>query len=166
MSSPPLHAAIALLRNMKPLSHSRPGPDVLLRTFIIEDSPLILESLTETLEETCPVEVVGSAADEAAANHRLAAAASSLDLVIVDVFLRSGSGLGVLRSLRQSGSDVRRIVLTNYPSEDIRNACLELGAERVFDKSTDLDELITYCIGLAETLPGGSNGGGAGAAGH
>lgn len=122
-----------------------------LRTFIVEDSPVILENLSEALEETAPVSVVGSAADEGTALRRLAPPVS-VDLVIIDLFLKSGSGLGVLRRLRDAGSTSRRIVLTNYASDEIREKCLALGAERVLDKSTDLDELINYCTGLGEGL--------------
>ncbi len=125
-----------------------------LQTFIVEDSALILENLIETLEETAPVTVVGSAADEATALRSLKLSRSaSLQLVIVDLFLKSGSGLGVLRAMKQAGTPVKRIVLTNYASEDIRDTCLRLGADRVFDKSAELDELIAYCARLgAQTL--------------
>jgi uncharacterized protein YdcH (DUF465 family) len=39
-------------------------------------------------------------------------------------------------------------VLTNYPSPDMRQRCAALGADRLFDKSRELDELITYCEGM------------------
>ena len=77
-------------------------------------------------------------------------APAKVDLVIVDLFLRSGSGLGVLRHLREAGSPSRRIVLTNYATEEVRERCLALGADKVFDKSTDLDALISYCSGLGD----------------
>ncbi|MEO6662858.1 MAG: response regulator [Rubrivivax sp.] len=129
-----------------------------LRIFIVEDSALILENLIETLEETGPVTVVGSANDESTAVQRLIQSKGAMvQLVIVDLFLKSGSGLGVLRALRQTGSPVRRIVLTNYASPDIRSTCLQLGADRVFDKSAELDELIAYCARLG-ALSGGEPG--------
>ncbi|MDQ2778972.1 MAG: response regulator [Pseudomonadota bacterium] len=126
-----------------------PGSPAPLRTFIVEDSPVILENLSEALEETSPVSVVGSAGDEGTAVRRLAPPVE-IDLVIIDLFLRSGSGLGVLRRLRDAGSTSRRIVLTNYASDEIREKCFALGAEKVFDKSTDLEELIDYCAGLGD----------------
>ena len=43
----------------------------------------------------------------------------------------------------------RRVVLTNYATTAIREACRALGADRVFDKSSELDELIAYCERVA-----------------
>jgi hypothetical protein len=43
-------------------------------------------------------------------------------------------------------------VLSNYATPDIRRRCAALGADRVFDKSGELDELIAYCAELTEPL--------------
>lgn len=120
-----------------------------LRTFIVEDSPVILENLVATLVETAPVEVVGHAPDEPAAIAALETLEGTLDLLIVDVFLRTGSGLGVLLAAARRGTQAHRIVLTNWATPAMREKCCALGAHRVFDKSTDLDALIAYCDGLA-----------------
>jgi DNA-binding NarL/FixJ family response regulator len=121
-----------------------------LRTFIVEDSPIILDNLVATLEEMAPVQVVGSAPDESTAMARLAQLRDQVDLVIIDVFLKSGSGLGVLRGSAQFGIKAKRVVLTNYATVDMRDKCKALGADRVFDKSNDLDDLLSYCLRLAE----------------
>ena len=124
-----------------------------LNTFIVEDSPIILTNLVATLEELAPVKVVGSAPDEAGALRWLNEAANQCDLVIIDVFLKSGSGLGVLKSSTRAGLAAKRVVLTNYATTDMRRKCAELGADRVFDKSSELEELIAYCARLGEELP-------------
>jgi DNA-binding NarL/FixJ family response regulator len=124
-------------------------PRHLLHTFIVEDSAIILENLIATLEELASVHVIGHAADEAAAVQQLAQLGDEVDLVIVDVFLRAGSGLGVLRRARLGGTTAPCVVLTNYATADMREKCSALGADRVFDKSNDLDELIGYCTRLA-----------------
>lgn len=122
-----------------------------LKAFIVEDSPVILENLIATLEELAQVEVVGSVADEAGAVRWMSRdPEGSADLFIVDVFLRSGTGLGVLQAAQQLGIRARRVVLTNYATEEMRRRCASLGAERVFDKSRELDDLISYCAELAE----------------
>jgi DNA-binding NarL/FixJ family response regulator len=128
-----------------------------LRTLIVEDSQVILDNLIATLEELADVEVVGTAADEASALRFMRESPQSFDMVIIDIFLKSGTGLGVLREVRDSGLSVRRIVLTNYATPDIRERCRELGADRVFDKSNELEELIAYCGRLSggdSTQPG------------
>ena len=121
-----------------------------LKAFIVEDSPVILENLIATLEEVAQVEVVGSVADEAGAVRWMKRDPdTTADLFIVDVFLRSGTGLGVLQAAQQLGVRARRVVLTNYATEEMRGRCASLGAERVFDKSRELDDLISYCADLA-----------------
>jgi DNA-binding NarL/FixJ family response regulator len=122
-----------------------------LKAFIVEDSPVILENLVATLEELAQVEVVGSVPDEAGAVRWMSRdPEASADLFIVDVFLRSGTGLGVLQAAQQLGVRARRVVLTNYATEEMRRRCASLGAERVFDKSRELDDLISYCAELAD----------------
>jgi DNA-binding NarL/FixJ family response regulator len=120
-----------------------------LKTYIVEDSPVIRENLIATLEELGPVEVVGTAEDEVTAVRWLTASNQAFDLVIVDIFLRVGSGLGVLRAVQTLASSRRVVVLTNFATADMRRKCLELGADRVFDKSHEIEALILYCSRLA-----------------
>ena len=128
-----------------------------LNTFIVEDSPMLLERLVATLEELTPVTVVGTAADERDAVAWLGKSEHSADLLITDIFLKSGSGLGVLRSARELSLPGKRVVLTNYATAEMREACRRLGADRIFDKSSELEELLAYCARLAsgqENAPG------------
>ena len=123
----------------------------ILKTYIVEDSPVIRESLIATLEELVPVKVVGTAEDEANAVAWLTRAGNEAGLVIIDIFLKSGSGLGVLRAANTlPAHNLRKmVVLSNYATPDMRRKCLALGADRVFDKSHEIDALITYCSRLA-----------------
>ncbi len=120
-----------------------------LTTYLVEDSPVIQQSLIATLQELTPVHVVGVAADEQAALQWLSNPANEAELVIVDIFLRGGSGLGVLRAARQHWPKRHMVVLSNYATPDMRTTCLALGAQQVFDKSTEIDALILYCQHLA-----------------
>ncbi|EHR69973.1 response regulator containing a CheY-like receiver domain and an HTH DNA-binding domain [Burkholderiales bacterium JOSHI_001] len=133
-----------------------------LKTFIVEDSPVIRDNLIATLEELVPVQVVGTAEDETTALAwlgRSEAPEAAVDLVIVDIFLKGGSGLGVLRKAVALPRGAKLVVLSNYATTDMRKRCLELGADRVFDKSGEIDALIHYCARLAagetgDTAPG------------
>lgn len=120
-----------------------------LNAFIVEDSPVIRENLIAALEELAPVKVVGTAEDEPAAVKWLATGSDACDLVIIDIFLKRGSGLGVLRTASEMRKPMNLVVLSNYATPDMRRKCLELGAARVFDKSNEIDALILYCTRLA-----------------
>jgi DNA-binding NarL/FixJ family response regulator len=120
-----------------------------LTTYIVEDSPVIRENLIATLEELVPLHVVGFAEDEDGAVDWLLDADHGADLVIVDIFLKAGSGLGVLRAVQAMQTKRRMVVLSNFATPDMRRKCLELGADSVFDKSADIDALIDYCATLA-----------------
>lgn len=116
-----------------------------LRCFLVEDSPVIRQNLVATLEEMLPISVVGTADDEAGALQWMRSSDADCDLVIIDIFLRSGSGLDVLRGARLLRPGARLVVLTNFATPDMRRRCLQLGADCVFDKSAELDELLLYC---------------------
>lgn len=120
-----------------------------LKTYIVEDSPVIRENLIATLEEMAPVQVVGSAEDERGARLWLDDPSHDCDLVIVDIFLRQGSGLGLLQSLQATGRNCKRIVLSNFATPDLRRRSLALGADEVFDKSNDIEALLAWCTRLA-----------------
>jgi DNA-binding NarL/FixJ family response regulator len=121
-----------------------------LKTYIVEDSPVIRENLVAALEEMTPVSVVGTAEDEVTARDWLERGDGDCDLVIIDIFLRKGSGLGVLQGLAQSPRECKRVVLSNFATPDMRRKCLDLGAHKVFDKSNEIDALIGYCLRLSE----------------
>lgn len=134
-----------------------PQPMPCLKTYLVEDSAVIRESLIATLEELVPVQVVGTAEDEASAVQWLQQDGNHADLVIIDIFLKGGSGLGVLRSAKLLTHVRKLVVLSNYTTADMRRKCLALGADRVFDKSNDIEALIQYCARLAEGGNGDTN---------
>jgi DNA-binding NarL/FixJ family response regulator len=125
----------------------------MLKTYLVEDSPVIRQSLITTLEELSEVRVVGTAEDEASAVAWLSDTDNPVDLVIIDIFLKAGSGLGVLRSVHALALRCHLVVLTNYATDDMRQRCLALGASRIFDKSNEIDALIDYCGKLSSDSP-------------
>ena len=119
-------------------------PATAMRCFVVEDSPLIRQNLVATLEEMLAVQVVGYAEDESGALAWLQQGVDC-ELMIIDIFLKSGSGLEVLRHARPARPQLHLVVLTNFATADMRRRCLQLGADRVFDKSAELEELLAYC---------------------
>ena len=126
----------------------------LLNIYLVEDSPVIRENLIATLEELVPAQVVGTAVDEAAAVAWLANPSHPVGLVIVDLFLKQGSGLGVLRAAQALNRPHQLVVLSNFATPAMRRECLALGANGVFDKSNEIEALIAHCVTLSEQLDG------------
>ena len=125
-----------------------------LKALVVEDSPVVTDSLVAALEELAPIEVVGVVADERSAIQWMKAHAFKCDIVITDIFLTEGSGLGVLRAgsqIKEQSMDM--VVISNYATPDMRRKCIELGATQVFDKSSEIDALIAYCTSLAAEQP-------------
>lgn len=121
-----------------------------LRTYIVEDNATIRENLIGTLEELASVASLGWADTESGARAWLAANRGAWDLAIIDLFLKQGSGLGVLEACQERGRGQRVVVLSNYATTDMRKRCAQLGADAVFDKSNEIDALVDYCLALGE----------------
>lgn len=124
-----------------------------LTVFVVEDSATIRQNLVATLEEMAPVQVVGYADDADSAIAHLSHDPPPCDLAILDVLLRRGSGVDVLKALQSRDRRPRCVVLTNYATKLIREHCLALGADRVFDKSAEVERLLEYCEALARERP-------------
>jgi DNA-binding NarL/FixJ family response regulator len=126
-------------RSVPPEKHN-----MAFRVFIVEDSSTIRDNLIETLKELAQFEPVGTTETEHEAKRWLAR--NDWDLAIMDLFLREGSGLNVLEACRRRRPEQKVVVLSNHSSRDVRWRCKQLGADAVFDKSTELEALVEYCV--------------------
>ena len=117
-----------------------------LRTYIVEDNATIRENLIDTLEELACIKALGWAETEKEARGWLCGHQGDWDLAIIDLFLKQGSGLGVLAACQSRKGSQRVVVLSNYATEDMRKRCAQLGADAVFDKSNEIDALVEYCM--------------------
>ena len=123
----------------------------LLKIVLIEDSLLVRQTMGAVLGELAGVEVVGGAADEPAAIELLQR--QQPDLAIVDLELRTGSGLGVLLALARHPDRFghpRAVVFSNFDQPVLRERCFALGADRYFDKSSGIGDLLAY---VRQALP-------------
>ena len=117
-----------------------------LKTYLVEDNPTIRENLIATLEELANVEIAGISDNENDAKVWLNDRQNAWHLAIVDLFLKQGSGLGVLHACRERNPLQKVVVLSNYATADIRKRCAQLGVDAVFDKSNEIDALLAYCV--------------------
>ncbi len=122
-----------------------------LRAYIVEDSPTIRENLIETLQELALVNAVGEAETEFEGKQWLTHNNGTWDLAIVDLFLREGNGLNILEACRNRRPWQKMVVLSNHATNDVRRRCAQLGADAVFDKSTEIDALVEFCVKASAT---------------
>ena len=123
-----------------------------LKTYIVEDNPAIRDALIATLEELAKVDNVGVADTEDEGKAWLINNPTAWDMAIVDLFLKQGSGLGVLAACKERTSKQKLVVLSNYATVDIRRRCALIGVDAVFDKSSEINELVNYCTNLCDAI--------------
>jgi two-component system OmpR family response regulator len=73
------------------------------------------------------------------------------DLAVVDLALGDGSGLRVLSACRVRKPHQKIVVLSNHLDGEMRRRCLTLGADAIFQKGSDVDEMFEYCQAFAVT---------------
>lgn len=126
-----------------------------LRVIIVEDSAIIRARLAESLGEIPNVEIVGQVETEAEALARLKE--PRWDAAVLDLQLKQGTGLGVLKSLAHGArpANTKIIVFTNYAFPQYRDRSLSLGADYFFDKAREFHRVREVLSQLASN--GGSS---------
>jgi CheY-like chemotaxis protein len=133
------------------------APGKPLRILLVEDSPLLRGRLENMLSQHAAFKVTGLAAAESEAVEKLESV--PYDVIVVDVELRPGSGIGVIRQARARNKDggdgghVWIIVLTNYDLPTVRERCMQAGADHFLDKMREIDQLIPILLGIAGRKP-------------
>lgn len=118
-----------------------------LRVLLVEDSPVMNNLIAGIINRVSGVAVVGSVDAEADAIDAIAS--GSVDVVVLDLQLRRGTGFGVLRALRGMDKQPTVVVLTNFALPTYRESALALGARHFLDKSRDYDRLPAILTDLA-----------------
>lgn len=132
-------------------SYSKDAND-LLRVLLVEDSQVLAERLTETLAPLDGVELVASVKDETSAVG--AVADNEIDVIILDLQLKTGTGFGVLQRLGESRPTV--IIFTNYVMPEYERRATDLGVEYFLDKARDYERLPQLLLELEQRKHAGS----------
>jgi DNA-binding NarL/FixJ family response regulator len=116
-----------------------------LNTVFVEDRSTVRETLIPAMRAFGNPKVTATAET---AEDALAAIAKNpaWQVLVVDLFLRRGSGLEVVRAAMSRSDKQKVIVLSNYATAQIRDHCAGLRVDAVFDKSTGLDAFFEYCL--------------------
>src|SRR5665213_3924261 len=127
-----------------------------LSVLLVEDSRVLAERLREALLAVPGVQLAGTVDSEAEAVATLQR--QPVDVVLLDLHLRQGTGFGVLRAI--PSDRVRKtvvIVLTNYDLAEYRRAAAAPGARHFLDKLRDFDRLPTLLQQFVSEMPAGSD---------
>jgi len=104
---------------------------------LVEDSALIAERLRELLLQGEGVHVLATVVDEPSAIRALREL--PVDLLILDLQLKIGTGFGVLESV--GAARPLTIVMTNYALPQYRERARQLGVEYFLNKDKDFERL-------------------------
>jgi DNA-binding NarL/FixJ family response regulator len=110
-----------------------------MKVFVVEDSPIVQERLLAMLGDLHRVEVAGLADNTADAISDILRLQP--DAVVLDIKLRVGTGIEVLKEIRRRGSPSATIMLTNHANEEFRKHCLDLGADYFYDKTCEFERV-------------------------
>jgi CheY-like chemotaxis protein len=109
------------------------------RVLLVEDSAVLTRRLIDLLSEPGRIEVAAQATTQSEAVSRLAE--RPFDVLVVDIELAEGNGVGVIRHARQlypPDAQPLIVVLTNYASDFVRDHCFAAGADYFLDKMRDI----------------------------
>lgn len=106
-----------------------------MKIFIVEDAQIVREALKTLLSEIPGIAIIGFAADEADAIRKIGE--THPDVVILDIRLNPGSGIEVLRAVKQNHPAIKVMILTNYADDIYARRCMNIGADYFFDKSLE-----------------------------
>lgn len=110
-----------------------------VKVFIVDDSLIVQERLVTMLNELAGIKVVGQA--ETVAEAMSGIWSLQPDVVILDIQMPDGSGIELLRKIKQVEAAPMVIILTNYPYQKHREKCLKAGADFFLDKSIEFDQI-------------------------
>jgi CheY-like chemotaxis protein len=115
-----------------------------LRVFLVEDIQRMRGLLTDLFSSMGGYRVVAAASTEAEANLWLEENQGGWDLAIVDLVLEQGAGMNVIRRCKADPNGGRIAVFSSYATPGVRQHCLDLGADEVFEK-TETERFIAWC---------------------
>jgi DNA-binding NarL/FixJ family response regulator len=120
---------------------ARQGSARPMRLFLVEDSPAVRELIVENLSDIANLEVAGFSETESDAFRLLNQ--QWYDVIILDIELRQGNGISLLRSLAAlpERPDSLKIIFSNNVSSAYRRIGAQYGVQYFFDKTTEMPRL-------------------------
>lgn len=96
------------------------------RVFIVDDHPLVREWLAALIDQAADLEVCGEADD--IANARTGIAEAKPDIAIIDLSLKSGSGIELIKHVKTAAPQTQVVVLSMHDEKLYAERVMRAGA--------------------------------------
>jgi DNA-binding NarL/FixJ family response regulator len=110
-----------------------------IKLLLVEDSSVLATNLAETMTEIPEIDLIKSVDSESSALAEFRK--RRVDVLVLDLQLKQGSGFGILRALAAMNQTPCVIVLTNHDSAAYAQEAVSLGARYFLDKARDFQRL-------------------------
>jgi DNA-binding NarL/FixJ family response regulator len=120
------------------------------KILIVDDSAILRKDLRKLFQTIKNIEVAGEAIDSAGALRQCEALKP--DIMILDIELKNGNGIEVLTKVKKCSRSPIIIMFTNYSNSAFKKAAEHLGAGYFFDKTNDVEKLVSTLINLSSKL--------------
>ena len=124
-----------------------------MTVLIVDDSPVIVERLIEAVGKIRGIERLDQADTVATASE--AVRRLRPDVVILDMQMPGGSGLDVLKIIKEDGIGCAVIVLTNFAYPQYRRKCFKAAPSFFWISPRNLRRSANCCIVSVLVLPVG-----------
>lgn len=119
----------------------------MIRVLVVDDHPVVRHGLVAMLRYAPDIDVIGEAADGAAALLQIAEAQP--EIVLLDLRMPGLNGVEVMRQARSRGLPARFLVLTTYDTDEYLGPALAAGAQGYLLKDAPPEELLRAIRALA-----------------
>lgn len=120
----------------QPPKRSKP----LARILIVDDHPIVRQGLARMIAEEPDLEVCGEAEDASQALRQVTE--SKPDLVIIDISLKSGTGIELIKQIKARDEQVRMLVSSMHDESLFAERSLRAGAMGYINKQEAADKII------------------------
>ena len=122
------------------VSHGSPASGRAARVLIVDDHPAVREGLAIRIARQADLEVCGEAADLAEALEQVTA--TRPDVVVIDISLKSGNGIDLIKKIKANDPSIRMLVWSMHPEALYAERALRAGALGYITKEQATDKII------------------------
>ena len=119
-------------------SQSNPSP--VSKVLIVDDHPAVREGLASRISRQPDLETCGEAADIAEA--LMLVESTSPDIVVVDISLKTGSGIDLIKRIKARNGSIRMLACSMYPDSLYAERAIRAGALGYINKDNSTGRIL------------------------